>query len=103
MFALDSFVAPDHQPDFLRYLIGSRDFDAVVVAGGELGFLQLPFLTTVAPQPRYLRWPRGCDALDRLPLDGFCDGSLRDVPPAAFAVAPVSPAPISPAPKEVSR
>jgi len=50
IFVLDHLVPLAHQPRFLRYLIGSRRPDLVLVTHSEMGYLLLPYLRSHFPE-----------------------------------------------------
>ncbi|MFH1810519.1 MAG: glycosyltransferase [Pseudomonadota bacterium] len=50
IFILDHFLDPADYPRFLRYLIGSRQVDAVLIAHSELGYQLLPYLRAHCPE-----------------------------------------------------
>lgn len=54
IFLLGSFLRPVDFPRFLRYLIESRQPDVVMPTNSELGYLLLPYLRSVCPQPAYV-------------------------------------------------
>lgn len=54
IFLLHHFLRPPDHPLFLRYLIESRRPDVVVVSNSELGYLALPYLRSVCPEPVYV-------------------------------------------------
>lgn len=54
IFCLGSFLRPAEFPVFLRYLIESRQPDAVLVSNSEMGYLSLPYLRALCPGPTYL-------------------------------------------------
>ncbi|MGH7845185.1 MAG: glycosyltransferase [Candidatus Binatia bacterium] len=54
VFALDHFLRLVDYPRFLRYLIASRQFDAVCIAHSELAYLLLPYLRAHAPRTAFI-------------------------------------------------
>jgi len=54
VFHLPNFLRITDHPRFLAYLIASRRPDAVVVSHSELGYLLLPYLRALCPEPAYL-------------------------------------------------
>ena len=54
VFVLPNFLRSVDYPRFLRYLIQSRQVDAVVLFSAELGYLLLPYLRSCAPQTRFI-------------------------------------------------
>jgi len=54
VFPLYHFLLPPDQPAFLRYLIESRRPDVVLVSNSEFGYLLLPYLRTLCPEPAYV-------------------------------------------------
>ena len=54
VLVLRRFLASRDLPRFLRYLIGSRRPDVVLVTNSELGYLLLPYLRTHCPEPCYV-------------------------------------------------
>ena len=63
IFILDHFLRPADYPRFLRYLIRSRDVDAVLISNSEFGYHILPYLRAHYP---------------RLPLLDFCHMEQED-------------------------
>jgi glycosyltransferase involved in cell wall biosynthesis len=51
---LDHFLSGVDHPRYLRYLIGSRQPDVVLISNSEFGYLILPYLRTHCPGPAYL-------------------------------------------------
>ena len=49
IFLLDRFLRPTDYPRFLRYLIRSRDVDAVLISNSEFGYHLLPYLRAHFP------------------------------------------------------
>jgi glycosyltransferase involved in cell wall biosynthesis len=49
LFTLPNFLKPADYPRFLRYLIGSRQPDAILVAHSHFGYVSLPYLRRAAP------------------------------------------------------
>jgi glycosyltransferase involved in cell wall biosynthesis len=54
VFALHRFLRLVDYPRFLRYLLQSRQIQAVMVSNSELGYLLLPYLRAHAPQAVFL-------------------------------------------------
>ena len=54
IFVLDRFLRPVDYPRFLRYLIGSRSSDVVLVSNSELGYQLLPYLRAHHPQTTFM-------------------------------------------------
>ena len=54
IFALHHFIRLCDYPRFLRYLIGSRQFDVVLITNSEAGYLLLPYLRAHCPGPAYV-------------------------------------------------
>ena len=54
VFALHRFLRLVDYPRFLRYLIQSRQIEAVLISNSELGYLLLPYLRAHAPQAVFL-------------------------------------------------
>ena len=54
IFLLDRFLRPADYPRFLRYLIQSRDMDAVLIANSEFGYHLLPYLRAYFPTLPFL-------------------------------------------------
>jgi len=54
VFALNNFLHPSDFPLFLRYLIASRQPDAVCVANSFLGYQLLPYLRAYFPETPFL-------------------------------------------------
>lgn len=54
IFVLHRFLAGADRPRFLRYLIGSRRPDVVMMTNSELGYLLLPYLRAHCPEPAYV-------------------------------------------------
>ncbi len=50
IFILEHFLRLVDYPRFLRYLISSRQVDAVLISHSELGYLLLPYLRALFPQ-----------------------------------------------------
>jgi len=53
-FILHHFLSPRDYPRFLRYLIHSRQVDAVLITHSELGYELLPYLRAHAPHVTYV-------------------------------------------------
>ncbi len=54
IFALPHFLRPRDFPVFLRALIDSRRPDVVMISNSELGYLLLPYLRAMCPEPAYV-------------------------------------------------
>ena len=54
IFAMHRFLRPVDFPRFLRYLIGSRRPDVVLISNSELGYQLLPYLRSRCPEPTYM-------------------------------------------------
>ncbi len=54
IFLLDRFLRPADYPRFLRYLIQSRDVDAVLISNSEFGYHLLPYLRAHFPTLPFL-------------------------------------------------
>jgi glycosyltransferase involved in cell wall biosynthesis len=54
IFVLPHFLRLIDYPRFLRYLIHSRQIEAVIIANSELGYLLLPYLRTFCPGVTFL-------------------------------------------------
>ena len=58
LFVLPHFLPLGDYPRFIRYLIGSRDADAVVISASEFGYALLPYLRAHHPElPLVDHWP----------------------------------------------
>ena len=51
VFTLDTFLARADRQEFIEYLMGSRDYDAVLVSNSEFGYRLLPFLRAKFARP----------------------------------------------------
>ncbi|MCB9846000.1 MAG: glycosyltransferase [Phycisphaeraceae bacterium] len=92
VFVLDHLVRPIDQPVMLRGLIESRRPDVVMVSNSEAGYLLLPYLRAVCPEPAYIDYnhmeeeywrsgghPRsGAGLSDQLELNIAASRHLRD-------------------------
>lgn len=54
VFLLEHLAPPEDMPRLLRYLVESRRADVVMVSGSEAGYMLLPWLRSVCPQPAYV-------------------------------------------------
>ncbi len=54
LFPMHRFLRSIDIPRFLRYLIGSRKPDVVLVSNSELGYQLLPYLRAHCPEPTYM-------------------------------------------------
>lgn len=54
LFPMHRFLRPVDYPRFLRYLIGSRVPDVVLISNSELGYQLLPYLRAHCPEPTYV-------------------------------------------------
>jgi glycosyltransferase involved in cell wall biosynthesis len=54
VFTLSNLIPLIDQPRFLRYLIGSRRPDVVLIANSELGYRFLPYLRSAAPDVTFV-------------------------------------------------
>jgi glycosyltransferase involved in cell wall biosynthesis/GT2 family glycosyltransferase len=67
IFALSHFLKPDEYPRFLRYLIRSRDADAILIAHSVFAYEALPYLRRIASGIPILDY---CHAVTEGWLDG---------------------------------
>ncbi len=54
IFILHHFLRLVDYPRFLRYLIGSRQVDVVIISNSELGYLLLPYLRAMCPDVAFV-------------------------------------------------
>jgi glycosyltransferase involved in cell wall biosynthesis len=54
IFVLHRFLPMIDYPRFLRYLLGSRQPDIVMISNSELGYMLLPYLRSHCPRPAYV-------------------------------------------------
>lgn len=54
IFMLHRFLPIKSYPDFLVYLIKTRDPDVVFITNSEVGYMLLPYLRSLCPKPLYI-------------------------------------------------